>query len=281
MRNHRIRTLCRVLGVAPSGYYKWRKLGGASKNALRRIELSQLIYAAFINSRMTYGSRRIHAQLKQDGMSVSRTTVEQIMREKGLAPRRTRSNKSTTDSKHKMKVDENVLNREFQQSAPNEVWVSDITYIETHEGWLYLTVFLDLYSRKIVGWSMAKHMTAELVVCAYQMGIANRGTPPRLVHSDRGSQYASEEFRKLLGGICPQSMSRKANCWDNAVSETFWKTLKSELIYREVFRTREEAQVRIFDYIEIFYNKRRLHSALGYTSPEQFELKGQKGQKVA
>lgn len=225
---------------------------------------------------MTYGSRRVHAELKYQGVSVSRSTVEKIMREKGLAPKRTRSNKSTTDSKHDMKVDENVLDRQFQPSKPNEVWVSDITYIETHEGWLYLTVFLDLHSRKIVGWSMAKHMTAELVVCAYQMGLANRGTHPNLVHSDRGSQYASKEFRNILGGVCPQSMSRKANCWDNAVSESFWKTIKAELIYREVFRTREDAQIKVFEYIEIFYNKRRLHSVLGYLSPEQFELKGQK-----
>jgi len=198
------------------------------------------------------------------------------MREKGLAPKRTRSNKSTTDSKHDMKVDENIVNREFERAKPNEVWVSDITYIETYEGWLYLTVFLDLHSRKIVGWSMAKYMTAELVVCAYQMGISNRGRHPDLVHSDRGSQYASKEFRDILKGVCTQSMSRKAECWDNAVSESFWKTLKAELTYRKVFRTREQAQTMIFEYIEIFYNKTRLHSALGYMSPEQFELKGQK-----
>lgn len=225
---------------------------------------------------MTYGSRRVHAQLKQDGVRVSRTTVERIMQEKGLAPKRTRANKSTTDSKHKLAISENKLNRQFQRSQPNEVWVSDITYVETHEGWLYLTVFLDLYSRTIVSWSMSQYMTAELVASAYQMGVARRGTAPDLVHSDRGSQYASEEFRKLLLGVCPQSMSRKANCWDNAVSESFWKTLKAELIYREVFRTREDAQLGIFDYIETFYNKRRLHSALGYLSPEQFEVETQK-----
>ena len=185
-------------------------------------------------------------------------------------------NKSTTDSKHNMPVSENKLNRQFKTSKPNEVWVSDITYVETHEGWLYLTVFLDLFSRKIVGWSMSQYMTADLITNAYQMGVARRGTMPELVHSDRGSQYASEEFRKLLAGVCPQSMSRKANCWDNAVSESFWKTLKVELIYRQVFRTRKAATLSIFEYIETFYNKRRLHSALGYQSPEQFEVKAQK-----
>jgi putative transposase len=243
---------------------------------MHRIELAQLIYKVFIDSRMTYGARRVHAQLKHDGIAVSRTTVEQIMREKKLAPKRTRANKSTTDSKHKMPVDKNKLNRKFDPTEPNQVWVSDITYIETYEGWLYLTVFLDLHSRKIVGWSMSQYMTAELVVCAYQMGVAIRGTAPKLVHSDRGSQYASEEFRSYLKGVCPQSMSRKANCWDNAVSESFWKTLKVELIYREVLRTREAARLRIFEYIENFYNRRRLHSHLGYLSPEEFELKVQK-----
>jgi len=262
--------------VQRSGFYNWRKTGGATKRRLRLTEMSQRIYQIFIDSRKTYGSRRVHEQLKQDGVSVSRSTVERIMREKHLAPKRTRANKSTTDSKHKMPVSDNVLNRNFQTSKPNEVWVSDITYIDTHEGWLYLTVFLDLYSRKIVGWSMSQYMTADLVATAYQMGIAHRGTAPELVHSDRGSQYASEEFRQLLAGVCPQSMSRKANCWDNAVSESFWKTLKVELIYREVFRTREAAQLSIFEYIESFYNKRRLHSALGYQSPEQFEVKAQK-----
>lgn len=197
----------------------------------------KLIYQILIDSRKTYGSRRLYEQLKQQSISVSRDTVERIMRDKGLAPRRTRANKSTTDSKHNKPVSDNVLNRNFQTSKPNEVWVSDITYIDTHEGWLYLTIFLDLYSRRIVGWSMSQYMTADLVATAYQMGIAHRGTGPELVHSDRGSQYASEELRQLLAGVCPQSMSRKANCWDNAVSESFWKTLKVKLIYSERFRT--------------------------------------------
>lgn len=238
--------------------------------------LSQKIYRIFIDSRKTYGARRVYEQLKKEGDAVSRSTVEKIMRERNLRPKRTRANKSTTDSRHKLPIADNVLNREFKPSKPNEVWVSDITYIETHEGWLYLTVFLDLFSRKIVGWSMNKNMTADLVVTAYQMALQQRKRHPTLVHSDRGSQYASKEFTDILKGVCPQSMSRKANCWDNAVSESFWKTLKSELVYRETFRTREQAMSSIFEYIEIFYNKRRLHSTLEYLSPEEFELKAQK-----
>jgi putative transposase len=268
--------LCRVLDVCRSGFNKWKNAGETSARQQHRIWLSQQIYRIFIESRQTYGSRRVFKELKNRGICVSRTTVEKIMLEKGLAPRRTRANKSTTDSKHKMPVSENVLNRKFNPGKPNEVWVSDITYIETHEGWLYLTVFLDLHSRMIVGWSMQNNMTADLVASAYRMGVLRRGVHPKLVHSDRGSQYASEEFRKNLKGVCPQSMSGKANCWDNAVSESFWKTLKAELVWRETFRTREQATMRIFDYIEVFYNKRRLHSALNYLSPADFELKGQK-----
>ena len=225
---------------------------------------------------MTYGARRVFRELKRQNVRVGKSTVEQIMREKQLVPKRTRSNRSTTDSRHKMPVSDNLLNRRFQCQRPNQVWVSDITYIETHEGWLYLTVFLDLYSRMVVGWSMSTDLSASAVTRAYQMGVARRGKQPELVHSDRGSQYASEEFRNILRGVCPQSMSRKANCWDNAVSESFWKTLKVELVYREIFRTRETARQAVFEYIEIFYNKRRLHSTLNYLSPEEFELKVQK-----
>jgi transposase InsO family protein len=268
--------LCRVIGVKPKRYYAWKKNGEATRRQKRRNELSQLIYKVFIDSRRTYGSRRVFEELKKQGVRVSKTSVEQIMREKKLAPKRTRKNKSTTDSKHQLPISENILDRNFKCERPNHVWVTDITYIETHEGWLYLTVFLDLFSRKIVGWSMSRSLSATLVSNAYRMGIARRGTQPELVHSDRGSQYASTEFRDILKGVCPQSMSRKANCWDNAVSESFWKTLKAELIYRETFRTREEARQAIFEYIEIFYNKRRLHSTLGYLSPEEFELKVQK-----
>lgn len=200
--------------------------------------------------------------------------VEDLMHEHGISPRRKRKFRSTTDSKHQLPINENVLNRDFSPERPNEVWASDITYIETHEGWLYLAAFIDLHSRMVIGWSMSSNIDAELVVSAYQMALNRRGIHPRIVHSDRGCQYASGYFRKVLSDECIQSMSRKANCWDNAVCESFWGTLKSELIYHHTFRTRDEARTAIFDYIEIFYNKRRLHSSLGYLSPEEFELKG-------
>jgi transposase InsO family protein len=273
--NHGPATLCRVLGVKPNKYYAWRKKGGVSKREARRAELFKLIYKIFVDNRKSYGARRVYQELKKQGVKVSKATVESIMREHALAPKRTRSNKSTTDSKHQLPVSENLLNRNFLCKAPDLVWVSDITYIETHEGWLYLTVFQDLFSRMVVGWSITTTMHSSCVVDAFNMGVERRGTKPVMVHSDRGSQYASEAFRSCLVAV-EQSMSRKGDCWDNAVAETFWKTLKAELIYREVFKTREAARLAIFEYIETFYNKRRLHSTLGYLSPMEFELKVQK-----
>jgi putative transposase len=195
------------------------------------------------------------------------------MRSNGLRPARKRRYKSTTDSKHDLAISPNTLRRQFSAKRPNEVWVGDITYIETNEGWLYLSAFIDLYSRKVVGWSMSDRMTAKLAVDAFNMAKDRRGSPAKLVHSDRGSQYASEAFRECLKK-CKQSMSRKGNCWDNAVAESFFGALKSELIHRETYKTRKEAEMDIFEYIEIFYNRTRLHSTLGYVSPTEFEEKG-------
>jgi transposase InsO family protein len=201
------------------------------------------------------------------------------MQKNEIRAMRKRKFKSTTDSKHNLPIAPNILERNFTTSEPDEAWVSDITYVETAEGWLYLAVFIDLYSRMVVGWSMSENMTADLVVDAFQMGIARRGRAPIIAHSDRGSQYASSAFRaELEEHDCIQSMSRKGNCWDNAVAESFFGSLKSELVYRTKFDTRKDAQLSLFEYIEIFYNKRRLHSALGYMTPEQ---KAQKGKKVA
>jgi len=209
---------------------------------------------------------------------VNRKVVEKLMRQNNITPARRRKYKSTTDSRHQYPVAENTVNRKFTVDKPNEVWVSDITYIETQQGWLYLAVFIDLYSRMVVGWSMAERMTAQLVVDAFEMGLARRGGEwPKIVHSDRGSQYASDLFRELIAHPdCNQSMSRKGNCWDNAVAESFFKTLKVELVYRETFETRTDGQLRIFDYIEIFYNRKRLNSAIGYLTPEEIELKDKK-----
>lgn len=201
------------------------------------------------------------------------------MRENKIKARQKRKHKCTTDSKHDMPIAPNVLNRQFEVNEPDEVWVSDITYVETDEGWLYVAIFLDLYSRTIVGWSMSDNMTANLVLDAFALGIARRGRAPILVHSDRGTQYASEDFRNALEQHdCVQSMSRKGNCWDNAPAESFFGMLKSEHVYHYKFKTREQAAMSIFEYIEIFYNKRRLHSGLKYLTPWE---KGQKGQKAA
>ena len=268
--------MCKVLEVSRSGYYKWLT-SGVSVRKQRREKLLCRIEGIFARSKGRYGYRRIHQQLKRDGWTCNHKTVERLMREHGIRPRRRRKFKLTTDSRHKLPVAKNVLNRRFSATRPNQVWVSDITYIETQEGWLYLAVFIDLYSRMVVGWSMADTMTTDLVASAYEMGIRSRGiNSPEIVHSDRGCQYASEQFKELLSSVCKQSMSRKGNCWDNAVAESFFGSLKSELIYHHTFKTREAAQLSIFEYIEIFYNKQRLHSTLGYLTPEEFDLKGKK-----
>lgn len=233
----------------------------------------------FEDSRETYGCPRIYKALRKAGYECGYNTVERLMRDNEIQPKRRRKFKSTTDSNHAFPIAPNVLDREFTVEEPDEVWVTDITYVDTAQGWLYLCVFIDLYSRMIVGWSMSSSMTAKLAVDAFQMGVGRCGRAPLLVHSDRGCQFASEAFRAELAQYdCIQSMSRKGNCWDNAVAESFFGTLKSELIYRNNYATRIHATTSIFDYIEIFYNKRRLHSMLDYLTPEE---KGQKGGKVA
>ncbi len=195
------------------------------------------------------------------------------MKKHGIQAKRRKKFKATTNSDHNLPIAKNRLKRRFRAKKLNHAWVSDITYIATDEGWLYLSTFIDLCSRKVVGWSMSSRMTADLVVNAFRMALfRQKRKAPRLVHSDRGSQYASEAFRKELKSHgCKQSMSRKADCWDNAVAESFFGTLKTELVHHERYKTREEARMSIFDYIETFYNKRRLHSYLDYVSPDEFE----------
>jgi len=196
------------------------------------------------------------------------------MKQNDIAAKRKRKFKATTDSKHDLPIAPNVLGREFAVEHEDEVWVSDITYIATAQSWLYLAVFIDLRTRKIVGWSMSEEMTAELVVNAFNMGVQRQGQAPLVAHSDRGSQYASSLFRNTLDRYSViQSMSRKGNCWDNAPAESFFGSLKTELIYRQIYKTQEAAQFDIFAYMEIFYNKRRRHSSLGYKTPEEFSLK--------
>jgi transposase InsO family protein len=224
-------------------------------------------------SRKTYGSPRVTAELHAQGVCCGENRVARLMREAGICAKRKRKYRVTTNSKHNLPVAPNLLARQFTVDRPNAVWVSDITYIWTSEGWLYLAGVVDLYSRMVVGWSMSNRITGELTLDALNQALGRRRPNPGLLHhSDRGSQYAAGDYRKLLKVhrvTC--SMSRKADPWDNAPMESFFATLKTELIYRERFSTREEAKMKIFDYIEVFYNRERRHSSLGYESPANFE----------
>lgn len=271
---------CRVLRVSRAGFYTWLKRG-ISKQASKRQELLKEIKAIHKGSRGNYGSPRVQETLKKNGIHHNHKTVEKIMKENGISAKRKKKFKVTTDSNHKLPIAENVLNRQFQTEEKDKVWVSDITYVSTEEGWLYLAVFIDIYSRKVLGWSMSSWITAELVLNAFRMAIAKRGYKVSpLVHSDRGSQYASDlVVDELKLRSCDQSMSRKGNCWDNAVAESFFGTLKTELIHNEKFKTKKEAEEKIFDYVEIFYNRQRIHSTLNYMTPEEFETLNQKEEK--
>jgi len=264
--------MCRVLRTSRSGYNAWRKRG-VTPRQIRQQELLAKIKKIYEDSRGNYGSPRILRELRKDGIVVNHKTVEELMKKNGIQAKRKKKFKATTNSKHNLPIAENLLDRDFTMDKPNQAWVGDITYIATDEGWLYLATWIDLWSRKIVGWSMAPRMTADIVVDAFRMAMfRQKRQAPGIVHSDRGSQYASDAFRQELKTHgCKQSMSRKANCWDNAVAESFFGTLKSELVHHEKYKTREEARLSIFDYIETFYNKRRLHSHLNYISPDDFE----------
>ena len=271
-KQYPIDTLCRVLCASRSAYYAWRK-GRVSPRLVRRQQLLLEIKKIFTQSRGTYGSPRITRELRKKGIVVNENTVAEIMKENGIQAKQRKKFKATTDSNHTLPVAKNRLKRKFTTSKPNQVWVSDITYLRTDEGWLYLATFIDLISRKVVGWSMSERMTADLVVNAFRMAtFRHKRQAPKVVHFDRGSQYASEAFRKELKAHgCKRSMSRKGDCWDNAVAESFFGTLKTELVHHEKYKTREQARLSIFDYIETFYNKLRIHSYLNYLSPEEFE----------
>jgi transposase InsO family protein len=266
--------MCKHLSVSPSGFYAWRQRP-PSAHELEDDELLAKIRAIHAESQGRYGSPRVHRELLAKGIHVSKHRVARLMRENGLRGRRRRKFRHTTDSNHAMPVAPNVLARDFTADAPNKVWVTDITYIPTREGWLYLAAILDLYSRKVVGWSMSERITRQLTLNALAMALRARAPAAGLVHhSDRGSQYASADYRAALvaAGIdC--SMSRKGDCWDNAVAESFFATLKTELVHDEDWQTRAEARSAIFEYLEVFYNRRRRHSSIGYVSPEEFELK--------
>lgn len=264
---------CVVLEVSRAGYYAWRDRP-ASARAKRREELAAKVRAVHEENRGVYGSPRVFQVLKARGESVCQNTVAKVMNERQIqAKAKKKFVPRTTDSAHHQPVADNVLDRQFDADLPDQKWAVDLTYVPTGEGWLYLAGVIDLCSRRIVGWSMAEHMRTDLVSDALSMAIARRSPGEGLLHhSDRGVQYASEDYQYLLqshGIEC--SMSGKGDCWDNAVMESFWGTLKTELVNHERYQTREQARASIFEYIEVFYNRKRLHSSLGYLSPEQFE----------
>jgi transposase InsO family protein len=268
--------LCHVLGVSRSGYYAWSKRPKPAR-AKADAELKAQITVVHAKSRSTYGSPRVHAELRSKGMSVSRKRVERLMREEGIKARQKRRFRRTTDSNHTHPIAPNVLEREFTAEAPNKVWVTDVTYIATDEGWLYLAAILDLFSRRVVGWATSATNDRLLALDALDRALCARKPRPGLLHhSDRGSPYASEDYREALRrrGLVA-SMSRSGDCWDNAVAESFFATLKAELVDHERYPTRAVATASIGDYLERFYNPARRHSHLGYTSPIEFELKRQ------
>lgn len=263
--------MCRVLQVSTSGYYDWRRRPPVSREADEKLLVE--IKAIHAESKRRYGSPRVHKKLRQRGIRCGQKRVARLMREHGLRARRRRRFKATTDSRHTLPVAENVLERQFEAEVPDARWAADITYIWTQQGWLYLAVVMDLFSRRIVGWSMQETMERSLVISALQMALRARRPPPGLLHhSDRGSQYASGDYQELLRqASCTCSMSRKGNCWDNAPLESFFSTLKTELVYERRFETRQQARAEIFEFIEVWYNRQRLHSSLGYLSPADYE----------
>jgi transposase InsO family protein len=273
LRGLPVDVVCEVLEVSRSGYYAWRDRS-PSRQSQRRTALAAKIGRVHAGHRGVYGSPRVWRALKAAGETVSQNTVAKVMRAVGLRGKVKRAFvPRTTDSAHAQPVAPNVLDRQFTAESPNRKWVGDITYIPTDEGWLYLAGVIDLHSRRLVGWSMADHLQTDLVADALTMALARRRPPAGLLHhSDRGVQYASDAYQSLLHDNQIQvSMSGKGDCWDNAVMESFWATLKTELVHHEHYATREEARRSIFEYIEVFYNRTRLHSSLGYVSPEAFE----------
>lgn len=271
-RIHSVEKMARTLGVSRSGYYAWRGRR-RSERELRDATLAHEIWLVQEKAHYRYGSPRVTEQLARRGHRVGHNHVARLMCENGLQARRRRRFRSTTDSAHQHTVVPNILARRFDIGEPDVAWVSDLTYIATAEGWMYLCIIMDVGSRKIVGWSLDKRMKADLVADALAMAIIQRRPPRGLIfHSDRGSQYCSSKVRRRLQyHRFTQSMSRKGNCWDNAPAESFFKTLKNELCGHQAFASREIARLAIFEYIEVFYNRQRLHSSLGYLTPVEFE----------
>ena len=270
-----VTVMCETLGVSTQGFYAWR-CRPTSEQQQRRAALLVEIRAVHAEVKERYGSPRIAAELQAKGVPCCVNTVAKLMRDNDIRAKTAGKFRNTTDSNHTLPVADNLLSREFDAQAPNERWVTDITYIPTREGWLYLAVVEDLYSRMVVGWAMSDTMTSRLVVDALQMAVARRLPEEGLLaHSDRGSQYASEHYQRLLGKHGIQcSMSGVAQCWDNAPMESFFASLKKELVHHEDYQTRAQARANIVEYIEMFYNPKRRHSSLGYLSPAEYEQAG-------
>ena len=265
--------MCQVLQVSRSGYYAWRKRKPSARKMANETLLA-LIRLHYRRNRGVYGSPRIYATLRREGICCSRKRVARLMRLHGIEAHRKRSYKVTTQSNHRFPVAANLLNQQFTAVRPNQIWLGDITYLATAEGWLYLAVLLDLYSRKIVGWSMQPTLHRQLVLDTFRMAFKNQRPQPGLLHhSDQGSQYASYDYQQLLADHQVQaSMSRRGNCYDNAPIESFFATLKAECVRGIVYPSRALARAELFEYIEIFYNRQRLHSQLGYRTPVEYEL---------
>ena len=277
-----VAVISRVLQVSTSGYYAWLGRKPSSQQQRRELIAHQAAQSYFESERI-YGYRKVHQDLLEAGIFCCEETVRRIMRRIGLYSRIRRKFVATTDSDHDLKVAANLLDRNFTAEMPNQKWVADITYVATYEGWLYLATVMDLFSRRIVGWAMSEHIDASLVVSAMAMALSHRRPEAGLLHhSDRGSQYASDAFQELLesnGIVC--SMSRKGDCWDNACMESFFGSLKTEWLSTKKYSTRNEAEKDIFKYIELFYNRKRRHAALGYLSPAAYEENYERKQQLA
>jgi transposase InsO family protein len=270
-KTHAVQTLCQMFQVTPSGYYQWKGRGKSNREKENDFLLEK-IKETYEKNRCVYGSPRITQALHREAIICSQPRVARLMRANGIVAKTQRKFKATTNSNHTLPVAADLVGQAFGVDGPNKLWVGDITYIDTDEGWLYLSKVMDAYNREIIGWAVNKRMTKDLVIKAMDRAIRKRRpTESPIFHSDRGSQYASYAFRRLLvNNHIRQSMSGKGNCYDNAMAESFFKTLKTELIYQNKYQTRQEAKQDIFEYIEVFYNRQRLHSALGYKTPIEY-----------
>ena len=270
-KTHQVQTLCQMFGVTASGYYQWKSRGKSNREKENDYLLEKIKDTYELN-RCVYGSPRITQSLNRQSISCSQPRVARLMRANGIVAKTQRKFKATTNSNHTLPVAADLVGQAFGVDGSNKLWVGDITYIDTDEGWLYLAKVMDAYNREIVGWAVDKRMTKDLVIKAMDRAIRKRRpSQSPIFHSDRGSQYASYAFRRLLvNNHIRQSMSGKGNCYDNAMAESFFKTLKTELIYQNKYQTRQEAKQDIFEYIEVFYNRKRLHSALDYKTPIEY-----------